>query len=189
MQVTELSIKQVKMLTPVRYSDVRGVFSEIYSKRDLEAAGIKVDFVQDNLSFSRAIGVLRGLHFQISPFAQAKLLCVTRGAIFDVVVDLRAGSPTFGQHVVATISAELGNQIWVPEGFAHGFCTLEPNTEVQYKVNRYYSPAHERGILWSDPALGIAWPFAASEAIISVKDQRLPVLADLRYEELPQVVA
>jgi dTDP-4-dehydrorhamnose 3,5-epimerase len=189
MEVTGLPIKEVKILTPVRYCDARGVFSEIYSKRALEAAGIKVDFVQDNHSLSIATGVLRGLHFQIPPFAQAKLLCVTRGAIFDVVVDIRVGSPSFGQHLVTTISAELGNQIWVPEGFAHGFCTLEPNTEVQYKVTRYYSAAHDRGILWSDPALGIAWPIAASEAIISVKDQKHPLLADLRYEELTQVVA
>jgi dTDP-4-dehydrorhamnose 3,5-epimerase len=135
--------------------------------------------VQDNHSFSASRGTLRGLHFQTPPMAQGKLVRVTRGRIFDVAVDIRHGSKTFGQHVAAEISAESWNQIWIPAGFAHGLCTLEPNTEVLYKVTAPYSPAHDRGIAWNDPTLGVDWPVAGPEVTVSVKDAAHPRLAQL----------
>ncbi|MGH7054149.1 MAG: dTDP-4-dehydrorhamnose 3,5-epimerase, partial [Stellaceae bacterium] len=153
--------------------------------------GIAVRFVQDNHSLSLQRGTVRGLHFQIPPFAQAKLVRVTRGAILDVVVDLRRGSPDFGRHVAAELSTAQWNQLFVPEGFAHGFCTIEPETEVTYKVNRPYSAAHDRGLLWNDPALGIPWPVSESEALLSERDRRHPPLAELpeffHYEPRAQI--
>jgi dTDP-4-dehydrorhamnose 3,5-epimerase len=134
--------------------------------------------VQDNHSLSVERGVVRGLHFQTSPFAQAKLVHVLRGAIFDVAVDIRVGSPTYGRHVAATLTAD-GTQMFIPPGFAHGFCTLEPNTEVMYKVTNYYSAKHDRGLLWNDPALEIAWPVTATSAIVSAKDREHPTLMNL----------
>jgi dTDP-4-dehydrorhamnose 3,5-epimerase len=133
--------------------------------------------VQDNHSLSRKPGVIRGLHFQLPPFAQAKLVRVVRGSVLDVVVDIRRGSPSFGHHATVTLSAGNGLQLFVPHGFAHGFCTLEPDTEVLYKVDAYYAPEHERGLLWNDPALAIPWPAAAPE--ISDKDRCWPSLSDL----------
>ena len=141
--------------------------------------GIPADFVQDNHSFSSAKGVVRGLHFQIKPHAQGKLVRVARGAIFDVALDIRGGSPTFGRHVSTILSAENWAQIWIPEGFAHGFCTLEPNTEVLYKTTAYYSPECSRGIKWDDPALGIAWPADPDDVVLSDADRNFPRLADL----------
>jgi dTDP-4-dehydrorhamnose 3,5-epimerase len=135
--------------------------------------------VQDNHSLSATKGVVRALHFQIPPYAQAKLLRVTAGSIFDVAVDIRRGSPSFGRRIAVVLSAADWNQIFIPEGFAHGYCTLEPNTEVIYKVSAYYSPEHDRGLLWNDPALGIARPVSAHEALISDKDQKHPVLSRL----------
>ena len=179
MDVVSLAIPDVKVLRPKKFGDHRGFFSETYNKRSLQAAGIELDFVQDNHSLSVERGVLRGLHFQIAPFAQDKLVRVVRGRILDVAVDLRRGSRTFGKHVTAEISAAEWNQILVPIGFAHGLLTLEPNTEVLYKVTNYYSPEHDKGLLWNDPALGIAWPIAASEVILSDKDKKQPRLADL----------
>ena len=182
MQVLEIDIADIKLLRPVRHVDSRGFFSEVFKESELRERGIDVHFVQDNHSFSAGKGVIRGLHFQIPPFAQAKLLRVTAGSIFDVAVDIRWNSSTFGRHIAVILSATDWNQIFMPEGFAHGYCTLDANTEVIYKVNAYYSPEHDRGLLWSDPALGIAWPVSEQEVLISDKDRSQPVLSQLpRY--------
>lgn len=178
MQVTSLEIPEVRLISAVKHGDHRGFFSETYSRRALAAAGIAADFVQDNHSLSAEPGTLRGLHFQAPPHAQAKLLRVVRGAVFDVAVDLRWGSPTYGRHVSAVIAAAAWNQIYVPVGFAHGFCTLEPDTEVLYKVSDFYAPAAEGGLRWDDPDLAIAWP-AAAGAVISERDRAWPRLRDL----------
>jgi dTDP-4-dehydrorhamnose 3,5-epimerase len=186
MQVMQTKIPDVKLVNPVRHRDERGFFSEVFKEIELRQHGIDVNFVQDNHSLSTSRWVVRGLHFQIPPFAQAKLLRVTSGSIFDVAVDIRWGSPSFGRHIALTLSAAEWNQIFIPEGFAHGFCTLEPDTEVIYKVSSYYSAAHDRGLAWNDPNLGIAWPLTAEEAILSDRDWKHPVLGDLpryfRYE-------
>jgi dTDP-4-dehydrorhamnose 3,5-epimerase len=179
MQVVGTEISEVKLIKPVRHIDSRGFFSEVFREGVLQEYGIRVLFVQDNHSLSATKGVIRGLHFQTPPFAQAKLLRVTAGSIFDVAVDIRWGSPTFGRHVTAVLSASEWNQIFVPEGFAHGYCTLEPDTEVLYKVSAYYSPEHDRGLLWCDPALGIDWPVSADQALISDKDRKHPPLSRL----------
>lgn len=179
MDITELAIPEVKLIRPRKFGDHRGFFSETWNRRTLAAAGLDFDFVQDNQSLSAEVGTVRGLHFQTPPFAQDKLVRVTRGAVFDVAVDLRRGSSTFGRHVGAVISAAEWNQILVPAGFAHGFCTLEPDTEVIYKVTNYYSPEHDCGMLWNDPALGIDWPVAADRAVLSDKDRKLPPLSAL----------
>ncbi|CAO3441277.1 dTDP-4-dehydrorhamnose 3,5-epimerase [Azospirillum endophyticum] len=179
MDVVSLDIPDVKIIRPKKFGDHRGFFSETYTKKTFEAAGLHYDFVQDNHALSAEVGTLRGLHFQLPPFAQDKLLRVVRGAVFDVAVDLRKDSPTFGRHVSAVISAADWNQILVPIGFAHGYCTLEPDTEVIYKVTNYYSPAHDRGLLWNDPELGIAWPVAADKARLSDKDHKQPTFAQL----------
>ena len=176
MEVADTQIPDVKILCPRRFPDGRGFFSETYSSRALAAVGIDIGFVQDNLSLSLERGVVRGLHYQIPPFAQVKLVYVVRGAILDVAVDIRKSSPTFGRHVAVGISAEKWNQILVPIGFAHGFCTLEPNTQVIYKVTNYYSPQHERGIIWDDPDLAIPWPVPRDEVVLSPKDQKNPRL-------------
>lgn len=177
--VESLSIPEVKIISPKKHGDNRGFFSEIYNKTAFADAGIAIDFVQDNHAFSAEMGTVRGLHFQTPPFAQDKLVRVVRGAILDVAVDLRVGSPTYGRHVSAVISAAAWNQILVPIGFAHGLVTLEPNTEVLYKVSNAYSPEHDRGLLWDDPDLGIAWPVSGTAAILSAKDRSQPRLADL----------
>jgi dTDP-4-dehydrorhamnose 3,5-epimerase len=179
MQVLSSHFRDVKLLRPTRHVDARGFFSEAYSKRAYAEIGITNEFVQDNHSLSRKKGVVRGLHFQIEPFAQAKLLRVLRGAVFDVVVDIRTGSPTYGQHIATVLSDTDWNQIFIPAGFAHGFCTMQEETEILYKVDRYYSPGHERGVRWNDPALGIAWPLSSAESELSDKDKLLPLLADL----------
>jgi dTDP-4-dehydrorhamnose 3,5-epimerase len=179
MQVLSSHFRDVKLLRPARHVDSRGFFSEAYSRRDYAAIGIHNDFVQDNHSLSLSKGVVRGLHFQLAPFAQAKLLRVLRGSIFDVVVDIRTGSRTFGQHIATVLSARDWNQIFMPAGFAHGFCTLEPETEILYKVDNYYSRDHDRGLRWNDPTIGIAWPVAEADAELSDKDRKLPFLADL----------
>ena len=177
--VTPLAIPEVLIVSPIRHSDGRGFFSETYSKFGLAEAGLVTEFVQDNHALSIHKGTVRGLHFQVPPFAQHKLVRVVRGAIFDVAVDIRVGSPTYGQHVSATISAQAWNQILVPAGFAHGFVTLDPNTEVIYKVSNVYSPEHDKGLLWNDPDLGIDWPVAAETAILSEKDKGHPTLEEL----------
>ena len=179
MRVEKLAIPAVKMLTPEKHGDERGFFSEVYSARKCAEAGIDMRFVQDNHSLSAGKGTVRGLHFQTPPFAQDKLVRVVRGAVYDVAVDLREGSPTYGRHVGAVLSAESWNQLLVPIGFAHGFMTLEPDTEVVYKVSNYYAPDHDGGLLWNDPALGIAWPLPEAQAILSEKDRRQPRLSEL----------
>ena len=179
MQVVSTAIPEVKEIRPVRHRDPRGFFSEIFREDVLRQHGIDAAFVQENHSLSVDPGVVRGLHFQIPPAGQAKLVRVGKGSILDVAVDIRRGSPSYGRHVAVVLSAAEGNQLFVPEGFAHGFCTLEPNTEVIYKVNRYYSREHDLGLAWNDPELGIAWPVSKDEAVLSDKDRRQPVLADL----------
>lgn len=177
LEVQDLGIEGVKLIKPRKFGDRRGFFSETYSRRDFAEAGINIDFVQDNHSLSAAVHTVRGLHFQLPPFAQDKLVRVIRGSIFDVAVDLRSRSPTYGKYVSAIISADAWNQILVPIGFAHGFMTLEPDTEVIYKVSNYYSPEHDRGVLWSDRDLAIDWPSRA-EAHLSDKDEKLPAFRD-----------
>lgn len=179
MRIVDTEIPDVKLVHPDRRGDARGFFSEVFRKDLLAAAGIDAEFVQDNHSFSATLGTVRGLHFQTGPRAQAKLLRVARGAILDVAVDIRRGSPTYGRHVAVTLSAREWNQIWIPVGFAHGFCTIEPDTEVLYKVTDYYSPQHDFGLLWNDPAIGIRWPVRPDEAVLSDKDRRHPTLAEL----------
>jgi dTDP-4-dehydrorhamnose 3,5-epimerase len=179
MLVESLAIPDVKRLVPKVYRDERGLFCETYSRRALAAFGLDVAFVQDNHSVSQTKGVVRGLHFQKPPHAQGKLVRVLSGAIFDVAVDIREGSPTFGHHVTTVLSAENWTQLWVPAGFAHGFCTLEAETAVLYKVTDYYAPQCDSGIAWDDPALGIEWPVSPEDAILSDKDGRHPLLADL----------
>jgi dTDP-4-dehydrorhamnose 3,5-epimerase len=178
-EIRSLAIPDVKLITPRIFRDGRGFFSETYSRRDMSQAEIGCEFVQDNQSLSHARGVIRGLHYQAEPHAQGKLVRVTKGVIFDVAVDIRQGSPTFGQHVTATLSAANWSQLWIPVGFAHGFCTLEPDTEMIYKVTDYYAPECDRGIAFDDPDLGIAWPVGPAEATLSDKDRRHPRLRDL----------
>ena len=179
MHVISTGIAEVKEIRPLRHRDPRGFFSEIFREDVLREHGIDVPWVQENHSLSVERGVVRGLHFQSPPMAQAKLVRVGAGSVLDVAVDIRRGSPSHGRHVAVVLSAAEGNQLYVPAGFAHGFCTLEPNTEVFYKVSRYYSREHDCGMAWDDPALGIAWPVDAAEAILSDKDRRHPVLAVL----------
>lgn len=169
-------LKDVFILEPKVHNDNRGFFMESYNERKLRELGVHQNFIQDNHSLSTDAGVLRGLHYQLNPKAQTKLVRVTAGAIYDVVVDIRRGSPTFGQWIGVILSAHNHRQLLVPKGFAHGFCTLVPNTEVQYKVDEYYSPECDRGILWNDPELGIDWP--VTNPVLSEKDKGHPVLKD-----------
>lgn len=177
---TTLNIPDIILLEPSLFGDERGFFSETFNAKTYEDTGISGTFVQDNHSLSREPYVIRGLHFQTPPFAQDKLVRVTRGSVLDVVVDIRHGSPTFGQHVSAVLSAENWNQLWVPKGFAHAFCTLKPDTEFLYKVTDYYAPDCDAGLAYDDPALSINWPVPAGhEPILSDKDKKHPKLADL----------
>lgn len=178
MEITPAAIPDVLIIKPKKHGDHRGFFSETFKSAALRAHGVMLDWVQDNHSFSAARGVVRGLHFQRAPKAQAKLLRVTRGAIFDIVVDVRKTSPTYGQHVAVELSADNWAQLYVPIGFAHGFCTLTENTEVLYKVSAEYGPAEEGGLLWNDPDLGIAWPISAEDATLSARDLEWPRFKD-----------
>lgn len=180
LDIQDTRIPDVKLVSLRRHQDSRGFFSETYNCQDWVDAGISVEFVQDNHAYSVDRHTVRGLHYQIEPFPQAKLVRVSRGAIYDVAVDLRKSSPTFGLHIAANISSAEWNCIFVPVGFAHGFCTLEPETEVQYKVSGFYSPEHDRGLLWDDPALGIDWPVSPGEAILSDRDRDHSPLAELK---------
>jgi len=177
-EVIETEIRDVKILIPRRFGDPRGVFCETYSKKTFASAGMDLEFVQDNHSTSAEAGTVRGLHFQLPPFAQDKLVRCVRGAIMDVAVDIRRSSPTFGRHVSAVLSAENWRQMLVPVGFAHGFVTLEPNSDVVYKVTNYYSPQHDRGLIWNDSELGIDWGVSPQGAKLSEKDKKLPALRD-----------
>ncbi|UVK44413.1 dTDP-4-dehydrorhamnose 3,5-epimerase [Mesorhizobium sp. AR07] len=177
LEVRPLGIEGVLEIIPKRHGDARGFFVETYHAERFSQAGIDLRFVQDNQSYSAAAGVLRGLHYQLAPRAQDKLLRVTRGALLDVAVDIRRSSPTFGKWVALEITAEKGNQILVPKGFAHGFVTLVPDTEVLYKVTDTYSPEHDRSIRFDDPAIGIDWPSLAGGFQLSDKDLKAPVLA------------
>ena len=165
------------LLKPKRFADERGWFSETYNRREATELGIADEFVQDNHSLSRPAGTLRGLHFQTPPQAQAKLVRCVKGRIKDYAVDIRRGSPTYGRHVAAELTAENGWQLYVPVGFAHGFVTLEADCEVVYKVSAYYAPAHDAGLRWDDPVIGIAWPLPPSGPVLSPKDEALPLLA------------
>jgi dTDP-4-dehydrorhamnose 3,5-epimerase len=173
--VERLAIADLLLLTPPRFLDARGFFSETWNDTRFTAAGIGGPFVQDNHACSTERGVLRGLHCQIGPNAQGKLVRVVRGAIWDVAVDIRRGSPTYGQHFGAVLSAENWQQLWVPAGFLHGYCVLQADSEVIYKVTAPYDKAAERGVMWNDPALAIPWPLAPGEMLLSDKDL---VLAD-----------
>ncbi len=180
MKVTPLALPEILLIVPDRYPDQRGHFSETYNRPLLrEKAGIGDEFLQDNESFSGLAGTIRGFHFQSPPFAQDKLVRVSRGAVLDIVVDIRAGSPSYGRSASATLSAANGAQLWVPKGFAHGICTLEPDTVVIYKVTQHYSRDHDLGLAFDDPAVGADWPVAAADAIVSDKDRRHPSLAAL----------
>lgn len=178
-EVRRLALDGLLELRSRRFADDRGFFSETWNAAAWREAGIDTVLVQDNHSLSKARGTLRGLHFQAPPAAQAKLVRVTRGSAFDVAVDLRPSSPTYRQWAGVTLSAAEWNQLLIPEGFAHGFLTLEPDTEVQYKTSAAYSPAHDRAIRFDDPALAIDWPLPAAELILSDRDRAAPLLADV----------
>jgi dTDP-4-dehydrorhamnose 3,5-epimerase len=173
-----LAIPDIVMIVPRRFEDERGYFVETYNAQKFAEIGIHATFVQDNESLSASKGTVRGLHFQVPPRPQAKLVRVLSGSIMDVVVDIRRGSPTYGKWCSATLTASAGEQLYIPRGFAHGFCTLEADTQVAYKVDGYYAPECDTGILWNDPEIGIAWPVDAAAAILSQKDRGLPPLRD-----------
>lgn len=182
MEFRRLDIEGLIEIVPVRLGDERGYFAETFRKDRFAAAAGAVDFVQQNQSLSAKRGTIRGLHYQSSPRAQGKLVSCIAGAIFDVAVDLRTGSPTFGAWEAVTLSAQRGNQLWIPAGFAHGFCTIEPDSIVSYKVTDYYSAPHDMGVAWDDPAIGIRWPDEADPATLSAKDMKQPRLGDLSVE-------
>lgn len=173
-----LSIHEVIVIKPRKFNDSRGFFMETYVEPVFRDLGIDARFIQDNHSFSAARGTIRGLHFQKPPHSQAKLVRVVRGSIFDVAVDLRRASPNYGKWCGATLSAAGGEQIYIPRGFAHGFCTSEPDTEVVYKVDDLYAPECEAGLIWSDPMLAIEWPVATNDILVSDKDGKLPAFAN-----------
>jgi len=179
MDTQALEIPDVRLIMPNRFGDARGYFTETWSDRRFRQEIANVTFVQDNQSVSTKKGTLRGLHFQKPPYAQGKLVRVVRGSILDVAVDIRKGSPTYRRHVSVLLNAMDGAQLWVPPGFLHGFCTLEDETEVFYKVTSYYSPTHDAGVLWSDQDLAINWPVDAESVVLSDKDKRFPRLSDL----------
>jgi dTDP-4-dehydrorhamnose 3,5-epimerase len=178
MKIERLEIADMLLLTPTRHGDPRGFFSETFRADAFAAHGIEATFVQDNHVFSTPKGVLRGLHFQIPPHAQGKIVRCTRGAILDVGVDIRAGSPTYGRHAAVELSATNWQQLWLPPGFAHGYVTLQYDCEVVYKVTDYYAPDCDRGIAWDDPDLGIDWRISAEDVVLSDKDRKHPRLAD-----------
>ena len=169
---------QPLIIVTKRHVDERGWFNETFHEKRLRDLSITCDFVQDNQSYSKRAGTLRGMHFQIPPADQVKLVSVLRGRVLDVVVDVRRGSPTFGKHISIELSAESGRQLYVPVGFAHGFLTLEDDVTVMYKVSDFYAPAYDGGIRWDDPDVGIAWPIKDSDITLSDKDKRLPLLKE-----------
>ncbi|MDE8347186.1 MAG: dTDP-4-dehydrorhamnose 3,5-epimerase [Acidocella sp.] len=175
MRITPLAIPEVLLITPRKFGDDRGFFSETWNATKLKAEGFDEHFVQDNHSLSVQPGTIRGLHCQLAPSAQGKLVRVIKGEIWDVAVDIRQGSPSFGQHVAARLSAENWSQLWIPPGFLHGFCTTAPDTEVIYKVTADYDPGAERAVVWDDPTLAIPWPVSPDAALLSGKDQIAPL--------------
>jgi dTDP-4-dehydrorhamnose 3,5-epimerase len=179
MEVTLTSIPDVKLIAPRRFGDKRGFFSESYNRRAFAEIGVVADFIQENHAYSAERGTLRGLHFQKPPATQTKLLRVLRGAILDVCVDCRAGSPNYGRHVMVELTSESGRQILCPKGFAHGILTLKPHTEIAYKVDAYYAPELDSGVRFNDPDLAIDWPIAEGELILSEKDRHQPWFRDL----------
>src|SRR6516165_5469400 len=180
LDVKPLAIADVLELVPKRFGDDRGYFCEVYNKQRFnEETGAAVNFVQTNQSLSADKGTLRGLHFQAPPLAQVKLVWVMRGAVYDVAVDMRSGSPTYGKWASVILSAEKGNQILVPAGFAHGFLTLEPDTIVQYQVDNHYAPAHEGGVRWDDPEIAVAWPLAGADPTLAKRDAAFPRLREI----------
>ncbi len=179
MNFEKLDIPDVILIEPKKFGDSRGYFMETF-RHSLFAEHVgDYNFVQDNQSLSAEVGTVRGLHFQLDPKAQGKLVRCIAGALLDIAVDIRTGSPTYGRHIAVELTAENDRQLWVPPGFAHGFCTLVPNTEISYKVTNYYSAEHDRGLLWNDPALGIRWPVDAEKAALSDKDRKQPQLSEL----------
>jgi len=178
MDIQHLELSGLVMLRPRQFADSRGFFAETYNEKTFQAAGIATQFVQDNQSFSARRGTIRGLHFQLPPAEQAKLVRVLRGKVYDVAVDLRAGSPAYGRWVGETLTADGGEQLFVPRGFAHAFCTLEADTVVAYKVDNFYAPASDSGLIWNDQDLAIAWPVAADDVVLSDRDLRLGRFAD-----------
>lgn len=179
LDVVETGLNGVLEARPRWLGDDRGSFAEVYNARRFAEHGVDAAFVQDNQSVSRDVGTVRGLHFQRPPYAQAKLVRAVAGRAYDVAVDLRAGSPTYGRYTAVTLDAQVGNQIYIPVGFAHGFCTLTPGTEIVYKVSAYYAPDHDAGIQWNDPDIGIPWPIDPASAVLSDKDRALPALAEI----------
>lgn len=173
------AIEDVKIITPKRFADDRGYFVETYNAARLAERSILAHFVQDNQSLSREVGTVRGLHFQTPPFAQAKLVRVVAGAILDIAVDIREASSTYGQYVAVELSADDGRQLFIPAGFAHGFCTLVPDTVLTYKVDAHYSASHDAGIIWDDGDIGIVWPTVANTDHLSPKDKVLPKLKNI----------
>jgi dTDP-4-dehydrorhamnose 3,5-epimerase len=179
MDAQTFDVPGVLKINPRYIGDHRGFFAEIFRQDAFEQWVPGASFVQENLAFSASVGTIRGLHFQIAPAAQGKLVRCLRGALLDVAVDIRRGSATYGRHVAVELTPDAGSWLWVPAGFAHGYCTLRADTEVLYKVTNYYSQPHERGLLWNDPALGIAWPVGPAAAVVSAKDQVQPPLSHL----------
>ena len=177
MQIDELKLAGVLRITPRRFGDARGFFAETYSARVLSEAGVETVFVQDNHSLSAEVGTVRGLHFQAPPAAQAKLVRCGRGRIYDVAVDIRKGSPTYGQWVGEELSFENGVQLLIPAGFAHGFMTLEPDSEIVYKCSDFYAPQTEGALMWNDPGIAIDWPISGLDPVISEKDAEAGLLA------------
>lgn len=178
-RVEPTAIAAVKLVTPRQHRDDRGTLVEVYNASVFAAAGLHQTFVQDNHAWSAAAGTVRGLHFQVQPHAQGKLVRVSHGAALDVAVDLRRDSDTYGRHVAVELSRENGRQVWVPQGFAHGYCTLEADTVVEYRLTAYYAPGSDHGLLWDDPDLGIPWPVDPDRVILSERDRAHPRLQDL----------
>ncbi|MDQ6437390.1 dTDP-4-dehydrorhamnose 3,5-epimerase [Mesorhizobium sp. LHD-90] len=178
MEFFQQAIQGVVEVLPMRLGDSRGYFAETFKRSAFEAAGVPAEFVQENQAHSERTGTVRGLHFQVEPMAQAKLVSVVAGSVFDVAVDIRRDSPTFGRHVSMVLSAERGNQLFVPVGFAHGYCTLEADTIIQYKVSKPYARECDREIFWGDPALGINWPCRPEDTTLSARDLAAPTLAE-----------
>lgn len=179
MEVLSFDVSGVKLFVPAHIGDERGYFSETFRCDIFSKHCGDFNFVQDNESFSARAGTVRGLHFQSEPHAQGKLVRCTAGALLDVAVDIRRGSPTYGYWVAETLTPENGKQLWVPPGFAHGFCSLEPNTVICYKVTAYYSAACDKGVAWDDPAIGVTWPDIADFETLSTKDRKQPLLSEL----------